>query len=343
MLAATIAAARAPVARIGTSLPGLGLAVAIAAVARLCGALTPLPSVFCALAIGMAARRLVSPERSTQGIAFASQHVLRFGVALLGAAVTFAEIGALGWASAAVTLGALIVTLLAGTVICRRLGEARNAAIVSAAAVAICGASAALAVAATLGKGGAQEENTARTVCGITIAGTIAMLAFPAIGTLLGLSDTAMGVILGGSIHEVAQAAAAGFSVSEEAGKTAALVKMVRVACLGPIILALGMLASRGPAETGARAPLVPAFLLGFVALAALSSTGLIPQLARDAAVTISQWCLLVAIAALGMRTSVAGLLALGPRPLLAIAINSLLLAVLMTVGVLFLVGPQLP
>lgn len=339
MLAATIAAARAPVARISPTLPGLGLAIAIAAIARLCGALTPLPSVFCALAIGMAARRLVSPARLTQGIAFASQHVLRFGVALLGAAITFAEIGALGWTSAAVTLGALAVTLLVGTAVCRRLGEPPGAAIVSAAAVAICGASAALAVAATLGKGGAQEENTARTVCGITIAGTVAMLAFPALGVLLGLSGTAMGVFLGGSIHEVAQAAAAGFAVSEETGKTAAVVKMIRVACLGPIILALGMLASRGPADAGPRPPLIPAFLLGFVALAALSSTGLIPQLARDAAVTISQWCLLVAIAALGMRTSFTGLLARDPRPMLGIAINSLLLAALMVGGVIIFVG----
>ncbi|MXP42597.1 putative sulfate exporter family transporter [Altererythrobacter soli] len=339
MLAATIAAARAPVARISPALPGLALAVAIAAVARLCGALSPLPPVFSALVLGMVAARLVPPARLAQGIAVASQPVLRFGVALLGAAITFAEIGALGWMSVAVTLAALVVTLVAGTALCRRLGEARDAAIVSAAAVAICGASAALAVAAILGRGGARQEDTARTVAGITIAGTVALLAFPAVGSLLGLSDAAMGVFLGGSIHEVAQAAASGFAVSEEAGKTAAVVKMVRVACLGPIVLVLGAFACREPARPGARPPLVPAFLLGFAALAALSSTGLIPPLAREAAVTISQWCLLVAIAALGMRTSFAGLLARGPRPLLAIAVNSLLLAALMACGVLFIVG----
>lgn len=327
-----------PVTRVTILLPGLGAAALAAIVSRILGEATPLPPVFYALVLGMAIGSLALHERLGPGAAFASRQVLRFGVALLGAAITFGDITRLGWAMGLVTVGALAVTLVLGARLSRALGDSRAGATVSAAAVAICGASAALAVAAAMPKGSVRDVDVARTVAGITVAGTVAMLLFPLAGHLFGLSPAGLGAFLGGSIHEVAQALAAGFSVSEEVGKAATVVKMLRVACIGAVVFAVGLVFSRRELFEGKKPPLLPAFLIAFVLLAALSSTGVIPPPVRAMAVDVSRWCLLMAIAALGTRTSFTTLLAAGSGPLLAISLNSLLLTALMLGGVL-LVG----
>lgn len=324
-----------PVRRAIILVPGLAAAALAALAATLLGGATPLPPVFYALFIGIAIGALAPHERLGPGVAFAWRQVLRFGVALLGAAITFDDIARLGWATGLVTVGALVVTLVLGARLCRALGDSQAGAMVSAAAVAVCGASAALAVAAAMPKDSVREVDVARTVAGITVAGTAAMLLLPFAGLLFDLSPAGLGAFLGGSIHEVAQAVAAGFFVSEEVGKAATVVKMLRVACMGAVVFAVGFLFSRRGSFEGKRPPLFPAFLIAFVLLAALSSAGMIPPVIRAVALDVSRWCLLMAIAALGTRTGLSNLLAAGSGPLIAIGLNSLLLTVLMLVGVL--------
>jgi uncharacterized integral membrane protein (TIGR00698 family) len=195
-----------------------------------------------------------------------------------------------------------------------------------------------MAVAAAMPKGSLRDDMLARTIAGITVAGTVAMFALPAVGQYLGLSPSMLGAFLGGSIHEVAQAAASGFAVSDEVGKAATVVKMLRVACMGAVVAGVGLFLCRAP-EGGKRAPMLPMFLVAFVGLAALSSMGLVPPLLKEAALELSRWCLLIAIAALGIRTSFATLLSGGGRPLLAIFANSLILMLLMLGGVLLIGG----
>ena len=319
------------------AVPGLVLAAVAAVLGQLVAGMTPLPPVFFALAIGVAVGSFVPRDRLAPGVCFASREVLRFGVALLGLAITFGEIATLGWAAGLVVIGALALTLVFGASICRLLGETRGSSIVSAAAVAICGASAAMAIAAALPKGNVKDDEVARSVAGITIAGSVALVLFPFLAATMGMSALQAGVLLGGSIHEVAQAAAAGFAVSEEVGKFATIAKMLRVACMGAIVSVVGLMASRGAPEEGRKPPLFPGFLIAFVLLAAVSSFGFIPAALKDAAIDISRWCLLIAIAALGMRTSSATLIRAGAGPLLAIAFNSILLAALMVAGVVFI------
>lgn len=325
-------------ARVASVIPGLTVAALAALFGHLLAALTPLPAVFFALLIGIGIASAVPTGRFLPGVDFASREVLRFGVALLGLAVTFGEIAKLGWPAALAIIAALVMTLLLGTAICRGLGQSRGSAMVSAAAVAICGASAAMAVAAVHPKGHIKEDEVARTVAGITIAGSIALLTLPYLATAMGFSPTQTGVFLGGSIHEVAQAAAAGFSLSDEVGKVATVSKMLRVACMGTVVAFVGLIASRGHSSEGKRPPLFPGFLIAFVVLAVLSSAGVVPAALKDAAIDVSRWCLLIAIAALGLRTSSGTLAHTGARPLLAIAINSLFLTGLLAVGV-FLIG----
>ncbi|GAA4012971.1 putative sulfate exporter family transporter [Sphingomonas swuensis] len=313
----------------------------IAAAARLVGLWLPLPPVALALAFGLALSHWGRREELGPGLAIAVRPVLRVGVALLGATISLTDFVALGWATAGLTVGALLLTLLGGSWLGRRMGEQPGPAMVAAGAVAICGASASLAIAAALPPGSVKDRDIARTLAGITIVGSIGMLLYPLLAKATGMSPHQTGIFLGASLHEVAQAVAAGVMVGDEAGKAATIVKMLRVACLGLVVIGIGMAARRG-AESGsggARVPLLPGFLLAFALLAAIASAGLIPPPLIEAAREASRWCLLVAIAALGLKTSPSELGGEGLKPLLILVLTSLLLALLVLGGLWLGVG----
>lgn len=327
------AMARVPLGFGASLLPGLAAAIVAAAAAKLLASVTPLPAVFFALVLGMAIGSFAPNAKLGPGMAFASRQVLRLGVALLGAAITFDDILGLGWTTAVITIGALAATLVAGTWLAQRLGERREAAIVSAAAVAICGASASLAVAAALPKGSVKDEEVARVIAGITVIGTVALLLYPLLARVMALSPEQTGIFLGGSIHEVAQASAAGFAVSVAVGKVATIVKMLRVACMSLVVIGVSAMARRDH-PPGDKPPLVPLFLVGFVALAAVSSAGLIPAELKALVVDFSRWCLLIAIAALGAKTNARTLVTAGASTMIIIVLNSVLLAALVLGGI---------
>jgi uncharacterized integral membrane protein (TIGR00698 family) len=152
---------------------------------------------------------------------------------------------------------------------------------------------------------------------------------------LLDLDATGAGLFLGGTIHDVAQVVGAGYMISPEAGVSATFVKLLRVAMLVPVVLALSIFFHAK--EKGRRTPLLPWFLVMFVILAALNSAGWIPARAGDALAEFSRWCLVAAIAALGVMTSFAELAALGWQPVILLVSETLFLAALIVAGVLWL------
>ena len=181
--------------------------------------------------------------------------------------------------------------------------------------VAICGASAAVAISAVLTYRKTSEEALATTVFGVTVLSTVAMILYPLIASWFGFSNTESGIFFGASIHDVAQVVGAGLIVSEETGTIASLVKLFRVSLLAPVVLCISLYFLRGDKaldSVARRAPLVPGFVILFLCLALLNSLELIPVLIRDGLVTASGWGLLIAIAAVGMRTSFRGLWAQG-------------------------------
>jgi len=322
-------------------LPGLALTAAFAALAAGAAQLVPLPGVLIGLLLGMAVAPFAGYATLSPGLAFSGRGVLRFGVAILGAQVTLGQIAALGWPPIAIALAGLLICLVAGMWLARRIGLDVELALLTAGAVAICGASASLAIAAVLPKSRTLEQSTATTVAGITIIGTIGMIAFPLLARLLGLTDAQAGIFLGASLHEVVQAAAAGFAFSEPAGETAATVKLIRVACIAPVVAGAGWwLARRGEGASGERPPLLPWFLLGFLALAALASVGAIPPAWLPPLAWVARFCLTVAIVAFGTRISLPLLLRAGSRTMAAIALQSLLIAAVVLMGVLLLAPP---
>ncbi|MEO0960654.1 MAG: putative sulfate exporter family transporter, partial [Pseudomonadota bacterium] len=166
------------------------------------------------------------------------------------------------------------------------------------------------------------------------------MVAYPILIQLLELDDRAIGVFLGGTIHDVAQVVGAGFSVSEETGETATLVKLIRVTLLAPVVLIFALAIRASGQETGAggaRPPLIPGFVAAFLVFATLNSVGVVPQVAIDILSDLSRWALLVAIAAVGMKTSLRRILEVGGQAIILIVAETVFIAGLILAGILWL------
>ncbi|MCK9988538.1 MAG: hypothetical protein AzoDbin1_05010 [Azoarcus sp.] len=286
------------------------------------------PLMLYALLLGMAFNFLDDNESCKPGVQAASRTVLRLGVAFLGARITFAQIAALGGHTVLMVVTAVALTITFGWILARRLGLRGDHGLLSGGAVAICGASAALALASVLPSHRDSERNTILTVIGVTTLSTAAMVLYPLIANWLGLDDRAAGVFLGATIHDVAQVVGAGYMISPEAGDTSTIVKLLRVALLLPVVFAIGLLLGRRRGNASPSAPL-PGFLIGFAALVVANSFGFLPELGREFLGNLSTMLLITAIAALGVKTSFPKLAALGWRPVVMLIAETAFLAVL--------------
>lgn len=292
------------------------------------------PVMLFALLLGMAFYFLSQEGRCVAGIEFASKRILRVAVGLLGAQITIAEIMKLGMTPVILVVGAVISTILFGALAARIVGLSRPFGILTAGAVAICGASAALAISSVLPKGENHERDTVFTVIGVTALSTIAMIVYPVIIAFFHLDHSAVGVFLGGTIHDVAQVVGAGFSVSDETGNVATFTKLLRVAMLLPVVVTLSFVFRAH--HVGKAGRQLPGFLVVFAVLVVLNSMGLIPESVLAVLKNVSRWCLVTAIAALGMKTSLKAMADVGGRAIALIVAETVFLAVLVLVIVVW-------
>lgn len=293
------------------------------------------PVMLYALLIGIAFHFLDENPTVAPGLRFASSTVLRVGVALLGARIAWADVSHLGASVVAIVGLGVTATITCGVLIGRALKIPSAHAALSAGAVAICGASAALAISAVLPKSDRLERDTSLTVVGVTALSSIAMVVYPALAALFHFDDRTAGVFLGATIHDVAQVVGAGYLVSDVSGETATIVKLLRVACLAPAVVAIGLAFGRGATELAGerRPPLLPWFVIAFFVLMAANSFAMIPPPVVEQASAASRICLLTAVAALGARTSMRALVAVGPRPLIMMAAQTTFLLVFVLAG----------
>lgn len=310
--------------------PGILLAIMITVASILFGNAFGGPVMLYALIAGMALSPLAANQKLDVGIKFSATEFLKVGVILLGLRITFVDITALGYETAALVIAGVLATLSVGWGIGRALGLKSEHAILSAGAVAICGCSAALAIAAVLPKAKNSQCNTAVTVIGVTILSTAAMITYPFIAGWAGLNDTEAGIFMGTTIHNVAQVIGAGYVVSDGAGETATIVKLLRVACLMPVVIMVGvMFRNKGASQdTCARPPMLPLFMLGFIAVVIINSMGIIPAQLAEIGGQVSQWALIAAVAAMGVNTSFGQIARVGARPWLALMSQTAFLAI---------------
>lgn len=320
-------------------LPGTLLAGVVAMAATLVSTLHGGPQLLYALFFGVAFHYLSSDPKAKPGIEFCSRNVLRLGVGLLGARITASQIAGLGWSTAAIVIAAVVTTLLVGYFLGKRLGLNRAQGVLSGGAVAICGASAALAISSVLPRTKESERFTLMVVVTVTVLSTIAMVTYPLIARALDLPPELAGLFLGGTIHDVAQVVGAGYMIDHATGDYATIVKLFRVSMLAVVVVVVSAMfktereqAERDIAASGGNAvvkkqPLVPWFLWVFVVLVAINSLGFVPAEVGKGLSDFSRLCLVVAIAALGIKTSFQQLAKAGWRPFTLLLVETLWMA----------------
>ena len=296
-----------------------------------------------AILLGTALRTAWVPgARFKAGIAVSAKQVLEVAVTLLGASVSLAAIVASGPALLAGIVGAVALTILASCALCRALGLPVRMALLIACGNAICGNSAIAAVAPVIG---ADSRDVAAAIAFTAVLGVLMVLGLPLFVPLAGFSEHQYGVLAGLTVYAVPQVLAATLPVSALATQVGTLVKLVRVLMLGPVVVALSLIAPHLPAEGARTAPapgrlgffkLVPWFILGFLALATLRSLGLIPDGWVAPLSRIAGFLTIVSMAALGLGVDVRVLAQVGGRVTLAVTAS---LLVLLAIAILLIRG----
>jgi len=310
--------------------PGFIVSLIVAAAASFLSEHYGAPVMLFALLLGLALNFLSGDGACKAGIEFTARSVLRIGVALLGMRITLEQMAALGWKPVALVVILVVVTIGVSVIAAKAMGFQRLFGMLTGGATAICGASAALALAAALPNHPQKERATLFTVIGVSALSTLAMIVYPMIAKWLALSPQVAGVFLGATIHDVAQVVGAGYSMSTETGDTATVVKLMRVAMLLPVIVSAAMITRmQGADPTGKRPPLLPWFAVGFLMLACINSTGWVVPAVQGAVNELSRWCLVVSISALGMKTQLKELAAVGIKPILLMVGETVFLVVL--------------
>jgi uncharacterized integral membrane protein (TIGR00698 family) len=318
-----------------TLLPGLAVVAAGLAVANLGHRLVPSVGVLTwAVALGVvAANTGLLPAAGQAGLAPLTRRLLRAGVALLGFSISLASIAALGFPVTAIVVVTLVATLL-GTVWLgtrMRLGRARS--LLVATGVAICGASA---IAAMQEPAGADEEDVTAAIAMITLCGTVAMFVLPLLRKPLGLSTVEYGVWVGASVHEVGQVVAAASGAGAAVLATAVVVKLTRVLLLAPVVATANLIRrpSGGPAR---RPPLIPLFVLGFIACALVRTFAIVPPAALGWISTVQATALGAALFGMGASVHLRSLVRRS-GPLLAVSgLATLFVAGISLTGVVIL------
>ncbi|BBD40660.1 membrane protein (plasmid) [Aminobacter sp. Y103A] len=319
--------------------PGLAVTAAVAIAAQFLSDHYGAPAMLMALLLGIAFHFLSEEGRCVAGIDFCAKKVLRIGVALLGMRISVDLLIGLGASTILLLVAAIAATILFGLAAAKLLGRGWRLALITSGSVAICGASAAMAIAAVLPKNEFSERNLIFTVLSVTVLSTLAMVFYPMIAQAIGLDARATGIFFGGTIHDVAQVVGAGFSVSPEAGETATLVKLIRVTMLAPVVLIFS-LATRNVGsvgESGKRPPLLPGFVISFLILAAINSFGLIPEAVSKVGMETSRWALLAGIVAVGMKTSLRRVLDVGGDAVALIVAETIFIGLFILAGIYYL------
>lgn len=317
-------------------MPGVMICITIALAAASISDQYGGPTLLYALLFGMALHFLSEEGRCVAGIEFTARVILRVGVALLGVRITLEQVVSLGGGPILMVIVGVVLTILAGALLARLLGLPRDLGLLTGGAVAICGASAALALSAVMPRQADGERNAILTVVGVTTLSTAAMVIYPLIVGVLGLTDQQAGLLLGGAIHDVAQVVGAGYMISEDAGDVATFVKLMRVAMLVPVVMCFMFLFHKAQAtERKSNMPRLPGFLVAFVVLVILNSMGAIPASLVDGMTELSRWCLVTAIAALGIKTSFQKLAVVGWKPVILMVVETVFLLVLVLAFIL--------
>ncbi len=304
-----------------SAVPGLLLTLVIGAVATLIGTALPLlggpvAGVLLGLATTLTFKPLGRSDCFGAGVKFAGSRLLQAAVVLLGAQVSLSQVVSVGWESLPVMAGTLVACLAAAWVLGRIMRIDSDLTALIGVGTAICGASAIAAITPVIKPAATKVAYALSTVFVFNIA---AVLLFPPLGHALGMGQTVFGVFAGTAVNDTSSVVAAATTYGPIATDTAVVVKLARTLMIIPIALILALLVSRrgAPGASGPRPSawkLIPWFLIGFIAFAALHPA--LPDAVTSASATLALFLITVALSAIGLSTDLAGIVRTGSRPL---------------------------
>lgn len=324
-------------------MPGLLLALLVAAVARLVSWMLPavVSEILVAILLGLLLSNAWSPPPSTgPGLRFVVQRVLRAGIVLLGARFYLADVARIGGSAIGLILVCMTVALAFALLVGHRLRLPPRLALLIGVGTAVCGNSAIVATAPVIK---ADEREVGFAVGTITFTGTVALFLYPLIGHLLQLSDAAFGVWSGVAVNDTSQVVATSAAYSLVARDVATVVKLVRNALMAPLIMLIAWWWSRsaagapGAAAKGSWLKAIPPFVLMFLGMALLRSVGLIPPGMVRWLDEGAKACILVAMAGIGLQTKIQDMRAVGAGPFFLGVGTAALLATLSLAAILAL------
>lgn len=315
--------------------PGFSVCTVAAAIAMTVNFFAPAISpLVVAIVVGIALTNLVRlPESTAPGITFVSKKLLRLGIVFLGLQLVLGDILALGVPMLAVIICIVTGGLLGTVVMGRLLKMPTGQALLIGCGFSICGAAA---VAGVEGVTDTDEEDVVTAVALVVIFGTLMIPVIPVLSQVFGLNTEHSGMLAGGSIHEIAQVVAAGGIIGGGALAVAVVVKLARVLLLAPIIAILSIRHRRSSTTTanGKRPPIVPLFIIGFLAMVILRSTVSLPDVVLDTGEFIQTALLSAAMFGLGCGVKIRNLLHVGARPFILATASTILVTGLALAGI---------
>ncbi|MGJ3191036.1 putative sulfate exporter family transporter [Paenarthrobacter nitroguajacolicus] len=328
--------------------PGLVLSIAATGLAFAIHAVFPaVPAMTLAVALGLLSANIpgtavLAAGRARPGLDFAGKHLMRAGIVLLGLKVSIQDVLGLGWLSLLLIAGVVLVSFAGTYGLARLLRLPGEAALLIATGFSICGASAIGAMAAVRR---IKHQDTVLPVALVTLCGTLAIGVLPLLMHPLNLSPEQFGAWTGASVHDVGQVVATAQTAGPAALAIAVVVKLTRVVLLAPIAAAGGLhqridhLRQRangsGDAATvgeGKFPPIVPLFVLGFIAMVVVRSLGWAPEMGLETAAALQDILLATALFGLGSAVRVRTLIHTGGRAVL-VALGSWLIIASLGLG----------
>lgn len=298
-----------------------------------------------AIILGIVVRYLVGlPESCRHGTTFAVKRLLRIGIALMGAQLSFTQVLSTGVSTLLVIVTCIVLAVLTVRFMSMQMGLSDHLGTLIAVGTSICGVSAIVATAPVIG---AKEEETSIAVATITIFGLLAVLFYPLLGISLGLSDRFFGSWAGTAVNDTSQVVATGLIFSQRAGEIATVVKLTRNLFMAPVIVVLSWFCLKQRQAEGVKeserkgiklSQAIPLFILGFLGMVFLNSIGAFSSAVRHGINVVSQFLIVAALAGVGLETNLAVIKKIGLRPLYAGLCAALFMAII-SFGLITLVG----
>ena len=318
---------------------GLGvlIALAIAIAAYFLGKMVPvIGGAVLGITIGILITSLFKlPAKSRKGIKFTSKYILQLAVVLLGFDMNMASVIRVGQQSLLVILLTISAAFITALFVGRLLKVNKTLTTLVGVGTAICGGSAIAAASSAIN---ADDQDISYSISTIFLFNVIAVYLFPFVGHLLNLSDTGFGMWAGTAINDTSSVVAASFSYSDAAGNFATVVKLTRSLMILPVTLALAFVTARENREQQHFnfVQIFPWFVLAFLVAAILNSTGWIPVTITGTLAQTGKFLIIMAMAAIGLNTSIQGFVKAGPRALIlgaavwfAVMVSSLIVQLL--------------